>query len=338
MSAGTTRLLLINGVLQTGDVPPVSSFLESTSGAYTTTRTHDSASCILFWDRHVRRLTESVQILSETRPDLLGIGPGSAPCQTKLYMSSVTKSLNHSLRIGHRLACDERTRYGLTDELAITAFVRSKDGVGGLLDVFLHIGFYVSSVFGSGGARLAVAGPGRDLASAKYSDWVRVRKGLEKMRLPNVTELLLTNNGDELLEGSITNFFVVRKVADNSSAPNLSSYRIEVQTAPVKDGVLPGVVRQLVIEICSDKGIPLREIAPSWSQRHFWEEAFITSSLRIVQHVDSIQAPASYQDLKLKTWEDVSWISKNFEGPGGITTLIQKEIMARAGGEGYRIN
>ncbi|KAF3329927.1 Amino-transferase class IV [Carex littledalei] len=336
MTAGSTRLLLINGVPQTGDVPPVSSFLESTSGAYTTTRTHDGASCILFWDRHVRRLSESVQILSETRPDLLGIGPGPAPNQTKLCMSSVAKSLNHSLRIGYRLAYDEQTRYGLTDELAITALVRSKEGVGGLLDVFLHIGFYVPSVFGSSGARLAVAGPGRDLASAKYSDWVRVRKELENMRPPNTTELLLTNNGDEFLEGSITNFFVVCKVADKSSAPNTSSYGIEVQTAPVKQGVLPGIVRQLVIEICSDKGIPLREIAPSWSERNFWEEAFITSSLRIVQHVDSIQAPASYEDLQMTTW--VSWISKNFEGPGRITTMIQKEIMARAGGEGYQMN
>ncbi|XP_078181180.1 uncharacterized protein LOC144574949 [Carex rostrata] len=332
MTAGSTRLLLINGVPQTGDVPSVSSFLESTSGAYTTTRTHGGASCILFWDRHVRRLSESVQILSETRPDLLGTGPGPAPNQTKLCMSSVAKSLNHSLRIGYRLAYDERTQYGLTDELAITALVRSKEGVGWLLDIYLHIGFYMPSVFGSSGARLAVAGPGRYLASAKYSDWVRVRKNLEKMRPPNVTELLLTNNGDELLEGSITNFFVVCK-----SVPNTSSYGIEVQTAPVKQGVLPGIVRQLVIEICSDKGIPLREIAPSWSERNFWEEAFITSSLRIVQYVDSIQAPASYEDLQM-TWDDVSWISKNFEGPGRITTLIQKEINARAGEEGYQMN
>lgn len=43
----------------------------------------------------------------------------------------------------------------------------------------------------------------------------RVRKKLEKMRPPNVTELLLTNNGDELLEGTITNFFVVGKVSVN---------------------------------------------------------------------------------------------------------------------------
>lgn len=32
---------------------------------------------------------------------------------------------------------------------------------------------------------------------------------MEKMRPPGVTELLLTNDGDHILEGSITNFFVV---------------------------------------------------------------------------------------------------------------------------------
>lgn len=37
----------------------------------------------------------------------------------------------------------------------------------------------------------------------------RVRKGLEKLRAPSATELLLSNDGDRILEGSTTNFFVV---------------------------------------------------------------------------------------------------------------------------------
>ena len=50
----------------------------------------------------------------------------------------------------------------------------------------------------------------------------RLRKPLEKLRPPSVTELLLSNDGDQLLEGSITNFFVVcRKVCDcQSNLPN----------------------------------------------------------------------------------------------------------------------
>lgn len=42
----------------------------------------------------------------------------------------------------------------------------------------------------------------------------RRRKSLEKLRPPLVTELLLSNDGDQILEGSVTNFFVVcRKVS-----------------------------------------------------------------------------------------------------------------------------
>nr|GFC55458.1 D-aminoacid aminotransferase-like PLP-dependent enzymes superfamily protein [Tanacetum cinerariifolium] len=48
-------------------------------------------------------------------------------------------------------------------------------------------------------------------------------------------------------------------------------------TAHISGGVLPGVVREVVIEVCLKIGIPVREVAPSWSKRYLWEEAFITS-------------------------------------------------------------
>lgn len=37
----------------------------------------------------------------------------------------------------------------------------------------------------------------------------RQRKLLEKLRPPSVNELLLSNDGDTILEGCLTNFFVV---------------------------------------------------------------------------------------------------------------------------------
>lgn len=37
----------------------------------------------------------------------------------------------------------------------------------------------------------------------------RLRKQLEKLRPPLVTELLLSNDGERILEGCLTNFFVV---------------------------------------------------------------------------------------------------------------------------------
>lgn len=37
----------------------------------------------------------------------------------------------------------------------------------------------------------------------------RSRKHLERLRPPSVTELLLSNDGERILEGCLTNFFVV---------------------------------------------------------------------------------------------------------------------------------
>nr|GEX51477.1 D-aminoacid aminotransferase-like PLP-dependent enzymes superfamily protein [Tanacetum cinerariifolium] len=100
------------------------------------------------------------------------------------------------------------------------------------------------------GAHLAVVGHGRDVANAKYSDWVsRMRKPLEKLRPPSATELLLSNDGDHILEGCLTNFFVLCR-----------------KTAPIGGGVLPIVVREVVIKVWLEIGIPVREVAPSWSK------------------------------------------------------------------------
>lgn len=168
----------------------------------------------------------------------------------------------------------------------------------------------------------------------------RLRKPLEKLRPPSATELLLSDDGDKILEGSVTNFFVVcRKgngeVKQSTANEDGTWHLYELQTAPVHDGVLPGVIRQLVIEICLSKGISVREVSPSWSDRDSWEEAFVTSSLRVIQHVETIQAPCSWTSVGSKSWTDISWVEKRFKDtPGMITSLIQREIMKKAGLEG----
>ncbi|TVU31789.1 hypothetical protein EJB05_23490, partial [Eragrostis curvula] len=52
-----------------------------------------------------------------------------------------------------------------------------------------------------GWARIVVVGKGRDAAAAKYAPWTRMRKITEKMRPSGVTKLLLTNDGDHILQG-----------------------------------------------------------------------------------------------------------------------------------------
>ncbi|XVF83316.1 hypothetical protein PTKIN_Ptkin16aG0477100 [Pterospermum kingtungense] len=94
--------------------------------------------------------------------------------------------------------------------------------------------------------------------------------------------------------------------------------RIRV-TVPITDGVLPGIIRQLVIEVCMSKAIPVCEDAPSWEQHELWEDAFITNfdkqnyfadSLRVLQHVEMIKVPHSLKSPESKCLNGISWMEK----------------------------
>ncbi|KAF8101929.1 hypothetical protein N665_0201s0230 [Sinapis alba] len=308
------RFLYHNGVVL--DAPPVTTFLQSLPGAYTTTRTINSVTSFLFWERHMKRLSSSICILLDSKPELL-FSSGSS---SRVWMnqsvneSSIYDLVNGSMSKAMRsVVVKERERL-CGEELAVTVLVTGGYSLG----------------VGNIAASLALVGHGRDVAAAKYSDWVRLRKPLEKFRPPSTTELLLSNDGDHLLEGCVTNFFVVsrRKSSSSGSLYGESLSEFEVQTAPVTDGVLPGVIREVVIDVCLSKGIPYRERAPAWSERELWEEAFITSSLRIVQHVRTIKVPVgSLEALACTKPEEIQWKEKRFkEGPGMITELIQMSI------------
>ncbi|XP_022764568.1 uncharacterized protein LOC111309833 isoform X2 [Durio zibethinus] len=347
----SARFIFSNGVVSySSEAPPVATFLESLPGAYTTTRTHENGTTLLFWERHLKRLANSTTILLNSKPEHIFKPTKKNP----LFSSplSITSSLKWESRIRSLvynsmnqvlpIALKERSD---GQELAITALVCGDleklkeienvvddgDGIFHVLDVHLHIGSYVPPVFGieENGAHLALVGRGRDVAAAKYSAWVRLRKPLDKLRPPSVvTELLLSNDGDRILEGCITNFFVVcQRDKDEAEGKYLHDngnvYSVEVQTAPITDGVLPGVIRQLVIEVCLSKGIPVCEVAPSWEKHGLWEEAFVTNSLRVLQHVETIKVPHSWESLQSKCSEEISWMEKKFEGPGMITKVIQ---------------
>jgi branched-subunit amino acid aminotransferase/4-amino-4-deoxychorismate lyase len=170
-------------------------------------------------------------------------------------------------------------------------------------------------------ACVAVLGPGRDLPLAKYSAWARAREPLEQAKPAGATEIVLSNDGDGLLEGSVTNFFVV--AMKNQS-------EMEVQTASLEDGVLPGVIRQLVIEVCQEDGIPLREVMPSWQARGTWVEAFVTNGLRMVQSVESIRARP--RDSCLDEWTEF-----RLSASRRVTEHIRNRVLQRAVEEGTSI-
>lgn len=63
-----------------------------------------------------------------------------------------------------------------------------------------------------------------------------------------------------------------------------------VQTPPVTRGILPGIVRRRVLELCTRDRIPCRERALSLRDLHGADELFVTSSLRGVVGVTAFDA------------------------------------------------
>ena len=145
---------------------------------------------MLFWERHVKRLSESIQILSNLAPQLLfksnnaasllPLAPNFQVLQPALQMlvnDSVGKVLPIALkeRVDSKELAITTLVGGNLEELNIYDETMSEENMSKFFDVHVHIETYVPPQFGirGNGAHLAVAGYGRNVAAAKYSDWVR---------------------------------------------------------------------------------------------------------------------------------------------------------------------
>ncbi|XVF83317.1 hypothetical protein PTKIN_Ptkin16aG0477200 [Pterospermum kingtungense] len=284
----STRFVFSNGVVSySSDAPPVTTFLESLP-----------VTSSFKWESRIRWMVNS------SMNQVLPIALKERPYGEELAVTA--------------LVCGDLERLKEMKDVADD----DDDGVLKVLDVHLHIESYVPPVFGleENGAHLALMGPGRDVASAKYSAWP-----LDKLRPPLVTELLLSNYGDRILEGCITNFFVICQRDKNDAEGKYQhdydgGYSIEVQTSPITDDVLPGVIRQPSMP---EQGHPSAGRCTIMGKAGIWEEAFITNSLRVLRHVETIKVPHSWESFKSKCLNGILWMEKKFEGPGMITKIIQ---------------
>ena len=141
----------------------------------------------------MKRLAESIRILSNSTPQLLFKQNYSSMIMHSLpqfTMGPFRALVNDSMSKVLPIAMKERRSEG--EELSVTTLVSGNierlSGIGNVdydddddgrvcqaLDVYVYVGGYVVPAFGvrGNGARLAVVGRGRDVANAKYSDWVR---------------------------------------------------------------------------------------------------------------------------------------------------------------------
>ena len=82
-------------------------------------------------------------------------------------------------------------------------------------------------------------------------------------------EALMLNSQGHLAEGAMSNVFVVKDGV--------------VQTPSLASGCLPGVTRQLVIGLCADLDLPIKECQLDEQDIDSADEIFLTSSLREIQ-------------------------------------------------------
>jgi len=87
-------------------------------------------------------------------------------------------------------------------------------------------------------------------------------------------EPILLNEAGEVAEGASTNVFIVRGE--------------EVTTPPLSAGILPGVTRQLLLEIGPAVGIPVVEESVSVQDLLGADEAFVTSTLKEAAPIRSV--------------------------------------------------
>eukprot|EP00184_Porphyridium_aerugineum_P007511 CAMPEP_0184695562 /NCGR_PEP_ID=MMETSP0313-20130426/3162_1 /TAXON_ID=2792 /ORGANISM="Porphyridium aerugineum, Strain SAG 1380-2" /LENGTH=327 /DNA_ID=CAMNT_0027154051 /DNA_START=25 /DNA_END=1005 /DNA_ORIENTATION=+ len=118
----------------------------------------------------------------------------------------------------------------------------------------------------------------RHLAYAKDTSWISRRKVLESIRDPRASETILYEHSTgHVLEGTITNFYVILKSGEVVTADDL---------------ILKGHIRSLVLDIAEKSlGKPILLHPARMNQVRQWDAAFITNAFHMVTPVKTILVP-----------------------------------------------
>jgi len=137
--------------------------------------------------------------------------------------------------------------------------------------------------------------------NVKNTEWVRIRKSLEENKGRDSNEVLMITEDGFITEGTQTNFFVL-----NSNGT--------IQTAP-DEQILPGTIRNIVLDICKDVGIHVILEAPNVRTISKWESVFLTSSSRLIlpiqlmrfMEVDPVKEYSFSQSNSISQMQELLW-------------------------------
>ncbi|KAF9149988.1 hypothetical protein BG015_008195 [Linnemannia schmuckeri] len=127
--------------------------------------------------------------------------------------------------------------------------------------------------------KVEVSGSPRHHPTAKDSQWIRDRSGLEASLDKDSNEaLLFEESTQDIYEGLSSNFFAFDRA------------RRTVLTAPL-DSVLQGTILKVVVNVCNSENIPVEFKFPNLKHTHEWEGAFISSTSRLVLPIEKLVMP-----------------------------------------------
>ena len=118
------------------------------------------------------------------------------------------------------------------------------------------------------------------LSSASKQHHACCRQKYAALVPATATEGILCTENGQLLEGFISNLFVVQQNAAG----------LVVMTAT--EGVLAGLKQKEVLIACEALGIPTACKAPIERDRHLWTEAFLTNAVKGLRSIKCIVCPA----------------------------------------------
>ncbi|GAB4821896.1 hypothetical protein N2152v2_008942 [Parachlorella kessleri] len=251
----------------------VREFLASLSRcAYTAARVRDRF-LVANWGLHLERLRRSLQRLQ----DAAALYPGyyewlieahphnsETAVIDQVIRPTVLQSLSQLATAEDAMLVVALLPASAKAELAV---MDGPSSPGAPLSVLAFAGPYASASQQQGVLVSLACGMPRSIAEAKDSAWVAARVPFEKAKPEGVAEVVLCSPQGQVLEGLVTNFFVV---ADDGRGGCV------VLTAP-SDGIVWGTMRQQVLHACKTLGVPAREESPDVATREAWREAFLTS-------------------------------------------------------------
>ena len=291
-------------------------------GAYTTCRTIGRGTSVYQFEYHVKRLASSSSSMIEE--SVLPEGVSTLDEDVLTAVTDVNKVRSQTFSCIKKCVAEFRNQYSdrmfPCDEFRITllqTWLPEDKGLGLVEDsgsdtpsaaMYCHVGILPKRREGEH-IKVEVHGHGRNNAAAKDSQWINDRDKVES----GCEEYILVNDDGEMLEGTQTNFFLVTK---------------DGRVLTADEGILRGSVRDSVLRVCTENGIPLELRPPNVDDLEHASGAFISSTSRLVMPIHEVVVNVSKDDVSGgNPPKPATYHFPNCEITKGIQDMVMEDVL-----------